>query len=176
MRALLFGVTGIALFAYWAIAHPSTELTASITEWPNVLWFSATLMLLAVAVAAFGRMVGGRTVVRTASLAAAGIAMSSVANVLEDGFRIEPAFYGFILGTLIHVVGMAALVVAILVGSRARERLVLVLIPAGSAAGILLFVVAGGPILLVTWLLAGGWAIAHGRAALHAEAVRGAAV
>ena len=166
MRAALFAANGIALFAFWAIDRPSNEMTAAMQEWPNVLWFSATLALLAVAVAAFGRMVGGtvggRTVVRASSLAAVGIAISAIANILEDGFRIEPAFFGFVLGTLIHEVSLLVLGIAIVRGSAGRERL-RAIVPAGSMAGFLFFVVAGGPILLATWLVAAAVAVALSR-------------
>lgn len=150
MRAILFAATGIALFAFWAINRPTNEMTAAMQEWPNVLWFSVTLMLLAFAVVAFGRMVGGRAASRASSLAAAGVAVSSIANVLEDGFRIDAAFFGFVLGTLIHEAGLLALGVVILRGAAGRQR-VLALVPAGSVAGFLFFVGAGGPIMLATW-------------------------
>jgi hypothetical protein len=76
-------------------------MTASQSEWPHVLWFSATLLSLAVALLEFGRILGGRWVVRLASIAGAGIGLSSVANIFEDGFRIDGFFFAFILGSLI---------------------------------------------------------------------------
>ena len=162
MRAGLFAATGIALLAFWAISRPTNEMTAAMQEWPNVLWFSATLILLAVAVATFGRMVGGRAVTRASLLAAAGVTISSIANVFEDGLRIEVAFFGFVLGALLHEVGLLTLGVVIVRSSSGRRRL-LALVPVGSCAGFLLFVVAGGPILLVTWLLAAAAALAPAR-------------
>jgi hypothetical protein len=152
-RSLLFALTGVVFFVFWAVARPSFEMTASMTEWPNVLWFSATLLSLAVALPVFGRMVGGRWVVRLASVAGAGVGLSGVANIFEDGFRIDAFFFAFIVGTFILNVTLLALTIVIARTFRGRFRLFAV-IPAGTLAGILLFVVAGGPIMLVTWLAA----------------------
>ena len=150
-RSLLFALTGVAFFMFWAIARPSFEMTASMTEWPQVLWFSATLLSLALALPVFGRMVGGRSVVRLASIAGAGVGLSSIANIFEDGFGIDAFFFAFILGTLILNVALLALTIVIARALRGRDRL-LAIIPAGTVAGILLFVVAGGPLMLLTWL------------------------
>ncbi len=150
-RSLLFATTGVALFAYWSIARPTFEITASMKEWPTVLWFSATLLSLAVTLPVFGRMVGGPQVVRWATIAGAGVGLSSVANVIEDGFRIEGAFFLFIMGTWTLNIALIALTIVLARTFGGRDRL-LAFIPAGTVAGILLFVVAGGPIMLITWL------------------------
>jgi len=150
-RPLLFALTGVALFAFWLLARPSFEASASMKEWPNVLWFSATLLSLAVALPVFGRMVGGPRVIRWASIAGAGVGLSSVANIFEDGFRIDAFFFAFILGTMTLNVALLALTVVIARTFRGRYRL-LAIIPAGTVVGILLFVFAGGPVMLVTWL------------------------
>jgi hypothetical protein len=150
-RALLFALTGVAFFVFWAVTHPSFEMTAAMTEWPNVLWFSATLFVLAIALPVFGRMVGGRLIVRLSSIAGVGIGLSSVANIFEDGFGIDAAFFGFITGTMVLNVSLIILVVVIARTMPGRSRL-WALIPLGTVTGILLFVVAGGPVMLVTWL------------------------
>lgn len=157
-RSLLFALTGTLLFVFWVVARPSSEMTESMTEWPNVLWFSATLLSLAVALPVFGRMVGGPQVVRLAAIAGAGVGLSSVANVFEDGFQIEAAFFLFILGTLIVDVALLALTIVIARTAPNRYRL-LAVIPAGTVAGILFFVVAGGPVMLITWLAAAAAAV-----------------
>ena len=157
-RSLLFALTGVAFFVFWVVVRPSFEMTASMTEWPQVLWFSATLLSLAVALPVFGRMVGGPRVVRLASIAGAGVGLSSVANIFEDGFRIDGFFFVFILGTLILDVALLALTIVIARTCRGRYRL-LAVIPAGTVTGILLFVVAGGPVMLVTWLGAAAVAV-----------------
>ena len=157
-RSLLFALTGVLLFLYWVVARPSFEMTASMTEWPHVLWFSATLLSLAVALPVFGRMVGGRSAVRLASIAGAGVGLSSIANIFEDGFGIDAFFFAFILGTLILEVALLALTIVITGTMRGRYRL-LAVIPAGTVVGIVLFVVAGGPVMLVTWLGAAAVAV-----------------
>lgn len=151
MRALLFAATGVAFFVLWAGAHPSNEMTAAMKQWPMVLWFSATLFVLAVALPAFGRMVGGRSIVRWSSIAGAGIGLSAVANIFEDGFGIDAAFFGFVAGTIIMEISLLSLaaVIARALPGRARGW---ALIPLGTVAGIVFFVGAGGPVMLVTWL------------------------
>ena len=161
-RSALFALTGVAFFVFWVVARPSFQMTASMTEWPNVLWFSATLLSLAVALPVFGRMVSGRWVVRLASIAGAGVALSSVANIFEDGFQIDWVFFIFILGTLILNVALLALTIVIAWTVAGRHRLY-ALIPAGTLAGILLFVVAGGPVMLITWLAAAAAAVMTSR-------------
>ncbi len=157
-RSLLFALTGMTFFTYWGIARPSFDMTASMKEWPTVLWFSVTLLSLAVALPMFGRMVGGPRVIRLASIAGAGMALSSVANIFEDGFRIEGFFFAFILGSWILDVSLLALTIVIARTFRGRYRL-LAVIPAGTVAAILLFVVAGGPVMLATWLGAAAAAV-----------------
>jgi len=157
-RSLLFALAGILLFVFWAVARPSSEMTASMTEWPNVLWFSATLLSLAVALPVFGRMVGGPQVVRLATIAGAGVGLSSIANIIEDGFQIEGAFFAFVAGTLIADVALLALTIVIARTFPGLYKL-LAVIPAGTVAGILFFVVAGGPVMLITWLGAAAAAV-----------------
>ena len=96
---------------------------------------------------------------RLSSIAAAGVGLSSVANILEDGFRVEAAFWAFILGTLILDVALAGLTVAIARSAAGRRRL-LAMIPAMSLAGVLLFPPVGGPLMLGAWLAASAAAFA----------------
>ena len=124
----------------------------------HVLWFSATLLSLAVALPVFGRMLGGPQLARLAIIAGAGAGLSSVANIFEDGFQIEAAFFIFILGTWILEVALLAMTIVIARTPPNRYRL-LAVIPAGSVAGILLFVAAGGPLRLITWLAAAAAAV-----------------
>jgi hypothetical protein len=158
-RALLFAGTGVAWFTFWFVTGPSDETTASMQEWPRVIWFSATLLFLALALVTFGRMVGGRSVIRLATIAAAAVGVSSVVNIVEDGFRVEAAFYAFILGLLIMEVALAGLTLAIARTGAGRRRL-LAAIPAATLAGVLLFPPAGGPLMLGAWLAASAAAFA----------------
>jgi MFS family permease len=122
-------------------------------KWLVVLSFSAALLSLAVALPVFGRMVGGRQVVRLATICGAAASLCSVANIFEDGFQIEWFFFVFVLGLLILDVALLALTIVIARTAPDRYRL-LAGIPAGTLAGILIFPVAGGPIMLITWLVA----------------------
>jgi uncharacterized membrane protein len=91
---------------------------------------------------------------------ATGSVLSSAANILEDGLKLEWAFFAFVLGTLTMHIGLVALTVAL--ATRGRERH-FALIPAGTSAAILLFVVAGGPVMLATWLAAAALALNFAR-------------
>ncbi len=156
LRALLFAGTGVAWFTLRFVAGPS-QTTASMQEWPNVISFSAALLLLALALVTFGRMVGGRSVTRPVTIAAAAAGVMSVVNIVEDGFRVEAAFYAFVLGLLILDVALGWLAVAIARTETGRRRL-LAAIPAATLAAIL-FPPAGGPLMLGAWLAASAVAL-----------------
>jgi hypothetical protein len=151
VRSAVFALTGIHSLAYWLTIRPSAEVTDAQGQWPQVLWFSAMLLILGLAVLVFGRMVGTESVLRWATFAFAAIGLASLINIVEDGFRVEYAFLFFILSTLIFDLALIAMATVIAWTARGRSRL-LAVVPAGTLAGILFFVTAGGPILLVTWL------------------------
>jgi hypothetical protein len=152
-RALIFALVGVVFFAHWAITDPSLEESGGQDEWGQVLAFSAILLSLAVALPVYGLMVGGRWVIRLSALAGVGALVASVANIFEDGFQIDAFFFGFVLGTGIADLALPALALVIACKERGHRRL-LVLVPLGSMAGVILYVWAGGPIMLVTWLAA----------------------
>lgn len=159
VRALLFAGTGVAWFALRFVSGPSPTV-ASMQEWPNVIAFSAVLMTLALALVTFGRMVGRRWVVRLATIAAAAAAVMSVVNIVEDGFRVEAAFYAFVLGLLILDVALGGLALAIARSAAGRQRL-LAVIPAATLAAIL-FPPAAAALMLGAWLAASAAALASG--------------
>lgn len=161
-RAALFALAGTASFAYWFVARPTTGMTAAMTEWPGVLAFSAVLLLLAVALPPYGRMVGGRGVARVSLVAGGGIGLASLGNVLEDGFRLEWAFLVFVAGVLTMLVALLVMSVGVIRNASGRDRLH-ALVPVGTVAGVAFFPWAGGPILLLTWLAAAARALAGPR-------------
>ena len=65
----------------------------------------------------------------------------------------------FVLGSAGLLIGLGALTVTIAAAGRGRRRLVAI-VPAGTAAGIILYVRAGGPVLLGAWLIAALFALA----------------
>jgi hypothetical protein len=160
LRALLFAGTGVAWFTFWFVTGPD-ESMASMQEWPRVIWFSATLLLIALALVTFGRMVGGRSVIRLATIAAATAGVMGVVNIVEDGFRVEGAFYAFVLGLLVLDVALGALALTIARTVAGRRRL-LAAIPAATLAAIL-FPPAGGPLMLGAWLAASAVALRDGK-------------
>ncbi|MDP9251526.1 MAG: hypothetical protein M3O80_00845, partial [Chloroflexota bacterium] len=120
----------------------------------------AMILTLAFAVPQFAQLAGGRTPFRASLVVAAGSVLSSIANVLEDGFKLEWAFFAFVLGTLIVHIGLLALAVALVMRENRRH---FALVPFGTSAAILFYVAAGGPIMLVTWLFAAALALAPTR-------------
>jgi hypothetical protein len=159
MRAALFALVGVAFFAHWVIADPSYEVSDSQDDWSYVLLFRAAILTLVFALPAFGRLVGGRAVFRASLVAAAGAALNSLVNVVEDGFHQDWAFFVFALGSATLLLGLLAL--SILAGLRGRGgRRLLALVPAATIAALLLYVVFGGPLMLATWLVAAALALA----------------
>jgi len=153
LRSALFALVGVAFFAHWVVFDPSYEETASQSEWSHVLEFSGVILLLAIAIPTLAQLVGGRLAFRVSLVAAAGATLSSVANIFEDGLQLSWVFFVFILGTAVLQLGLLALTGVIAFSGRGGYRL-LALVPAGTIAAIILFVVAGGPIMLATWLTA----------------------
>ena len=75
------------------------------------------------------------------------------ASQSEWSLQMSWVFFVFILGTAFMQLGLVALTGVIAFSGRGGYRL-LALVPAGTIAAIILFVVAGGPIMLATWLTA----------------------
>ncbi len=159
LRACYFALVGSGFLAYWVIADPSHDISDSQDEWSYVLAFSGVILSLAFAIPLFAQLAGGTWTLRIALVAAAGSALSSLANILEDGFQIDWVFFVFALGAAVQLVGFLALVVVVAIGKRGRQRL-LALVPLGTAIGIIGFVEAGGPLMFATWLGAAVWALA----------------
>jgi hypothetical protein len=103
-------------------------------------------------------LAGGKVAFRTSLIAAAGAALASVSNIVEDGFDREWAFFSTVVGTAILLVGLVGLTATIVFGVRGRLRL-LALIPLGTILAVALYVFAGGPLMLVTWFAAATFAL-----------------
>jgi hypothetical protein len=159
LRSALFAFVGLAFFVYWVVADPTHEESADQSERSSVLAFSGVILLLAFAVPTLARLVGGRLAFRVSLVAAAGATLSSVANIFEDGLQMSWVFLVFILCEAFMQLGLVALTGVIAFSGPGRYRL-LALAPAGTIAGITLFVVAGGPIMLASWLTAAVLALA----------------
>jgi hypothetical protein len=124
----------------------------------GVVFFSAALLTVCFAVPAFAHLAGGKVARPTSIIAAAGAALASVSNIAEDGLDREWAFFTTIAGTVVLLAGLAGLAVAIVFGVRGRMRL-LALIPLGTITAVVLYVIAGGPLMLITWFAAAGAAL-----------------
>ena len=150
-RATLFAVFGIAFFVHWLVVTPSFEVSPTQAEWPYVLWFSAIILTLAFVVPQFAQLAGGSFAFRASLVVAAGAVLSSAANILEDGLKMDWAFFAFIAGLLIMYVGLIALTLSLWARGRIRH---FALVPAGTMASLVFYVFAGGPLMLAAWLLA----------------------
>jgi hypothetical protein len=159
-RAGLFALVGFGFFAHWIVANPGFEVSATQRDWPYVLAFSAIILALAFAVPLFAQLVGGRVAFRASLVVAAGSVLSSTANVLEDGLKMEWAFLAFVLGTAIMHIGLLVLTIAIVARGRQRQ---FALVPAGTMAAVLFYVPVGGPVMFATWLVAAWLALAPTR-------------
>jgi hypothetical protein len=142
---------GIGAWLHWSITDPSFDQTEAQSEWDHVLAFSALVLGLTVGAAALGRTLSQTVAVRRLALTllATGV-LAAVTNVVEDGFSVEAAFLAFVLLTGIQLVALVALAVALGISVRGPRRL-LALAPLASAMGVIVYVHAGGPILLLTW-------------------------
>ncbi len=150
---MLFGLVGVASFVHWVLADPSRDVSYSQSQWGHVLLFSAAIAILALALPSLGKQFDTVVIGRTSLAPAAGAALSSLANIAEDGLQWSWAFYAFVLGAATMLVGLSALAVTIVLPGVSRCR-AMVLIPLATMAGMVFYVQAGGPILLATWLAA----------------------
>jgi len=156
--AVYFACVGVTFCAWWIVTPPSHEGSASMQEWPNVLVFSGVLLLLGVAVPLWARVVGDVRVVRAALVVAGGFLLASLANIVEDGFGVDAAFFAFVLGLIVTNVGLVVVTLMLARRGPGRRRL-LALVPLGALLAIVLAVEVGGPLMLATWLGAAGVAI-----------------
>lgn len=86
------------------------------------------------------------------------VALASLANVAEDDLQMSWAFFVFVAGTAVLLLALLPLTVVIAFTRRGAARL-LALIPAGTMAGVVFFVIAGGVIMLVAWVSAAAVAL-----------------
>jgi hypothetical protein len=158
--ASIFVAVGLGAWLHWSITDPSFDVTEAQSEWDHVLGFSALVLALMGAAAALGQRLSSAASVRRLDLTliATG-ALSAVTNIVEDGFGVEGAFFVFILLTGIQLVALIGLAIALGISVRGRRRL-LALTPLASATGVVVYVHAGGPILLCTWCAAAAYLLA----------------
>jgi hypothetical protein len=152
-RAALFALVGLVFFLHWTLADPSYEVSESQDDWSFVLGFRAAILLLGFAIPVFAQLVGRRLVFRMSLIPAGGAILASLSNLLEDGLHMDWAFFGFVLGSAIILLGLLAPTGAIALGGRDSHRYSS-LIPAGTMAALIFYVTAGGILMLATWLAA----------------------
>jgi hypothetical protein len=154
-RAALFAFVGVLFF----VPGNGHELSESeMSDWNNVLAFSAALLALAFALPMFAQLAGDHGALRVSRVPAAGAALCSLANIFEDGLQMGWAFLAFVLGAAILSFGLLALMVVIARAGHGSRRL-LALVPAGTLAAITFYASGGGILMLATWLAAAAIAL-----------------
>jgi len=159
-RAAIFAIAGLLLCVRSLQTFTDPEFTdpVSISDWFAVLSFSAALLVLALALPMFAQLVGGPAVFRVALVPAVGAALAGLGNLLEDALQLGFAFWLFIVGTTITLIGLVSLSIAVAVVGRGRRRL-LAAVPAATLIGMLLFESGGGVLILAAWLAAAAVAL-----------------
>jgi hypothetical protein len=151
-RVALFALVGSSVFAHWLITDPTHDVSNDQSSWWHVIAFSAVIVLIAIGSVSVGRLLG-RFARRPSLVSATGAGVASAANIVEDGLQMGWAFFVTVAGTAVLLLGLAATAVRAVVKARGRSS-ALALVPVGTAVAILLYVDAGGPIMLATWLFA----------------------
>lgn len=116
VRAALFTAAGLlwAAISVLALTDPGYTYPAYVGDWFKVGIFSASLFLFDLAFPVLAQVIGTRSIVRRSLVAAAGAVIAGVSNLLEDGLRLDWAFFGFILGTLVLEIGLIVFTIAVI--------------------------------------------------------------
>ncbi len=155
-RAALFAAVGVTwcLRSLQSFADPEFMDPETASDWFAVLSFSAAWFALALGLPLLARSIGGgRLVHRSALVSAAGAALAGLGNLLEDGLQLGFAFWPFIAGAVVTMLGLIVFSVAVAATGQGKRRL-LAAIPVATLIGMLLFESGGGVIVLVAWLAA----------------------
>jgi hypothetical protein len=141
---------GVLPLAYWLVADLSRDETSQQHDWFFVLLFSAVLLAIGLGMLTIASQLASTAAIRTAIFLGVVLTAASLTNIVEDGFRVEPAFLVFVAELVFLLLGCLVLALLILVGEHGSGRL-WAAVPIATILGILLFVELGGPLLAVTW-------------------------
>lgn len=156
LRAGLFVCVGVLFCArsLQSFADPEFQDPVSASDWFAVVSFSAALFALALALPMLAQLIdGGRVVFRVSLVPAAGAAFAGLSNLLEDALQMGFAFWFFIVGTVLTILGLIAFTLVVAVVSRGRRR-PLATVSAATLIGVLLFEEGGGVVIAAAWLAA----------------------
>ncbi len=159
-RAALFTFVGVVwcVRSLQSFADPEYQDPVSASDWFAVLSFSAALFALALALPLLAQLLGSQAVFRVSLVPAVGAALSGLSNLLEDALQMGFAFWFFVVGTALMMVGFIAFTVVVAVVGRGRRRL-LAAVPAATLIGLFLFESGGGVLILAAWLAAAAMAL-----------------
>ena len=160
LRAALFTFVAVVWCArsLQTFMDPEYQHPESASDWFAVLSLSVALFALAFALPMFARLVSGPAVFRVSLVSAAGAALAGLSNLLEDALQMGFAFWFFIVGTVMVMVGLITFIVVVAVAGQGRRRL-LAAVPAATLIGVLLFESGGGVLILAAWLVAASIAL-----------------
>lgn len=155
-RLAVFVITGVlwAVHSIVTVIRPGYRQPIAQGDWPGVLLFSAAIFSLGLSLPMLARWIGGRVVVRVALAIAAGAGLAGVSNLLEDGLGWGWAFWPFVAGTAVIVLGLLILTVAVATTGGESVRY-LAVVPAACLLDVLLLHESGGGILVF-----GAWCFA----------------
>ena len=150
-RATLFSLVGVGFLLHWIRQESGWRPRLPSSEPEVVVAFTALLLAHGLALWQFGAIVPDRRVRRAASALGVAAAVCAVANVLEDGYGVESAFFLFIAATLVLLLGQFLLAVVVL---RTTGSWLLASTPGLSGLALALYPPLGGPLMLCAWGLA----------------------
>lgn len=150
---MLFAGVGLAFLVLFlhGLTGPDFQDPVTVSDWFATLGFSGALFALAAALPRLGRMFDELRIRRVSFIPSVGAALGGASNILEDGLQLDWAFWFFVLGSGLVVVGLAALTMAIVLLGRGSDRL-LAAVPAATLVGQLVFPVGGGVLMAAAWL------------------------
>ena len=149
--ATFLATVGIGSWVHWRVTDPSFDATAAQSEWPNVLAFSALVLGLGTCSYLLAHTLSNaKLVTRVANTLLIASTLGAATNIVEDGFGVEDAFVVFVATTGAQLLALVALATALVKHVQGVCR-VLALVPLANALGIVLYVEAGGPILVGAW-------------------------
>ncbi len=155
LRAALFTCVSVLWCArsLQSFADPEYQDPVSASDWFAVVSFSVALFALALALPMLAQLADrGRVVFRVSLVPALGAALSGLSNLLEDALQLGFAFWFFVVGTALTMIGLIAITLALAIVGQGRGRL-LAAVPAATLIGVLLFERGGGVVIAAAWLV-----------------------
>jgi hypothetical protein len=147
---LVWGLTGVtwALVSLLILKDPEYREPSSALDWAFVLSYSTAWCLMGLSVVMLGQVAGSRYVMAFAWIAAIGGFVTGVANFIEDGIGVSEFSAVYLAGFFTGLLALVPLAVSLW---RAANLVRLAWLAVGLLAGIALFPLGGGFIVLAAF-------------------------